>query len=560
MIDCDVTIDDLELTLSQGYIESDYPSFRRRFSPAFFRNCSNAVQSIFDAAADQVIRRHDLRQRVGMAIRRICDLTKDKYPAEFMRGQVLLGELLILTGAGEQGLTIVQQFAERPYLLQDVDLVSRVMHLAARGNMAAGRLDAALAFATWSLEYRIGSRFSSWRHVWSSYRDILAAVSGTSSSAHPAWLRPASAFMLIAQHIEMWRPRRASSRLSELWLRASAALVYAYLRTCSLFRKPWPNSMLPAPLPDVHARVPHAQRPILVTRAMGGIGDLLMMTAGLHHLAAKAGQPVHFATKNMFFPLFKGNPDVVPVDIDGDPIDLSRYSRWINLTDCPAARIESRTRPRVKLSRIEIFAQAMKVKTSKLGRHELMPRYVLDESDRVIQQRFWEKHCPKDCPVIGVQLFSADSYKDYPDMENLVQSLAQRCSVLVFDNKPIEGFVHANVAKVESRPLREAFALAAACDVLVTSDTAFVHLGGALNLPTICLYGPTDGDLFTRFYPKAVVVDSRKNLGCLPCWRNEDIPCRLTMQRESVCLRMLTVDRIVRHVETALSRRAAVAG
>ena len=63
----------------------------------------------------------------------------------------------------------------------------------------------------------------------------------------------------------------------------------------------------------------------LVTRAMGGIGDLLMMTPGLRALnAIDACRPVVLAVPRRFFPVFDGNDDVSLVDIDGD-LDPSAY-------------------------------------------------------------------------------------------------------------------------------------------------------------------------------------------------------------------------------------------
>ncbi|MDH4067131.1 MAG: hypothetical protein OEW19_22245, partial [Acidobacteriota bacterium] len=76
------------------------------------------------------------------------------------------------------------------------------------------------------------------------------------------------------------------------------------------------------------ATAPLAIEATLVTRAMGGIGDLLMMTPGLRALKSmRAPRPVVMAIPRRFFPLFDGNDDVELMDIDDD-FDPAAYREW----------------------------------------------------------------------------------------------------------------------------------------------------------------------------------------------------------------------------------------
>jgi len=182
-----------------------------------------------------------------------------------------------------------------------------------------------------------------------------------------------------------------------------------------------------------------------------------------------------------------------------------------------------------------------------------------------IRDRFFHAHGLLGQSVIGVQLRSDETYRDYPHMPALVQALARSHVVLLFDSRPIPGYDFANTLKVDGLGLREAAALASGCRALVAPDSSFVHLAAALDLPAVGLFGPTDGAVRTSDYPHVRFVDVRRDLRCVPCWRNEEIPCALTGLRQSVCLGEigpLTVAAAVADLigETRFGRAAAAGG
>ena len=297
---------------------------------------------------------------------------------------------------------------------------------------------------------------------------------------------------------------------------------------------------------------------VLVTRAMGGVGDLLMMTPGLHALSQAEGGPVNLALPRRFFPLFAHNDDVRLIDIHQE-LEPSGFGRWFNLTSCPAARVESLTAPRVRRNRIEIFARALSLSRGACRRLARRPLYVVTAEERAYRDRFFEALGLAGRRVVGVQLRADESYRDYPHMEALVRALARSFPVLVFDDRPIPGFDFDDVIRVSGYPLREAFALAGGCAVLVAPDSAFVHLSAALSLPCVALFGPTDGKVRTADYPRCRFLDARRDLRCVPCWRNQDLPCALTGLSTSVCLGEIGVPRVVAAVQDALATVYATA-
>jgi hypothetical protein len=182
------------------------------------------------------------------------------------------------------------------------------------------------------------------------------------------------------------------------------------------------------------------------------------------------------------------------------------------------------------------------------------PRYFLSEADRAGRDRFFAAHGLEGKSVIGVQIRSDETYRDYPHMPALVKTLARDHHLLLFDSRPIVGYDFANVIQVGGQGLREAAALASGCRALVAPDSSFIHLAAALRRPAVGLFGPTDGAVRTSDYPDVRFLDVRRDLRCVPCWRNEEIPCALTGMRASVCLGEIGPLSVAAALEDLLSR------
>ena len=299
---------------------------------------------------------------------------------------------------------------------------------------------------------------------------------------------------------------------------------------------------------------------ILITRAMGGIGDFLMMTPGFHRLKRKYPKDdLVLAIPRQYFSVFEGNTDVCLVDIEDPELRSSDFRKWFNFSDCPAARVESRTAPRVRKSRIDIFGRALGLSRREVRQMEKRPRYFLSEEEKRDREEYWDANGLRGRTVIGIQLASAELYRNYPYMDLLVREIARDYVVLLFDSEPITGFQEENMIRVEKMPLRQAFGIASGCDAIVAPDSVFVHLAAALDIPAVALYGPIDGKVRTSYYPKCLFLDARAKLECIPCWRNEAIPCRLTNMKSSVCMFHISVQAVYTALQEVLRIHGAKA-
>jgi ADP-heptose:LPS heptosyltransferase len=475
-----------------------------------------------------------------------------------------------LMGRREEAAAAALRLVNRPFLLpnrRDLPrMVQKLMHvLANSGHLAVYRQ--ILWKGVSSLHARGALRDALVEQIVKTYRGVFRAVlRGDAPLLHRLLLLLGDSSRLAAKVPGLAVLR---AHLPLRWLHTGCLYVLDRL----IFFRPaaaWPQKPQRAeavPLLDrlrtrMRAGSSAQPRRVLVTRAMGGLGDVLMMTPGLQALARRSPKlEIHFAIPQSFHALLDGLQGVRLLDINADTIDVTRYHRWINLTDCPAGRVEAHQFPNVRHNRIEIFARAMGVSRRRLARHiGLLPFYRVTKEEHAWATQALAEMNPRGLPVIGVQPFAADSYRNWPHMERLVARLAEHALVLVFHHEDPAGFEGANVVKVV-RPLRQSVALLALCERVVVPDSSFLHFSAALGIPAVAIFGAISGRVRTRNYPNVrLLAPAKSEFPCYPCWRHEHKPCHLTNGRESVCLRSISVEQVIDAVDALPQVRAASDG
>ena len=464
-----------------------------------------------------------------------------------------------LTGRREKATKVAHKLVQCPYLLPSrrelPSLCHRLMYILAAGNRIwEYRLVLWIGVSLMQASHAARDAFSA--QIAKTYRGTLRALitNDVPLKYRIPFLLSSLARLLSSSRLLGWTGMDKPIR----WVHLAFLFLFLdrfFIRKNELFRvanrvATGTDQMPPAKRPTWRiSQLWGVRRPprILVTRAMGGIGDILMMTPGLRALAAKyPGAQIDFAIPKSFHSVVDGLPGVRLLDIDEDVINLNAYKRWINLTDCPAGRVESRQTPNVRRNRIEIFARAMGVSKRRLkATIGSLPYYqIKSEEHEWAISRLAELN-PEGKPVIGIQPYAADSYRNWPYMEQLAKELARDHLVLVFHHEPMQGFEYPSVAKIVE-PLRKSIALASVCSKLVVLDSSFLHFSAALRVPTIAIFGAISGRLRTKDYPNVQLVAPKKNeYPCYPCWRHEHKPCHLTNGRESLCLRSISIDDVL---------------
>jgi len=127
-------------------------------------------------------------------------------------------------------------------------------------------------------------------------------------------------------------------------------------------------------------------------------------------------------------------------------------------------------------------------------------------------------------------------------------------TILVFGG-PEEGELKRHVAAamrcpslvVEGASLRQTASLIGRCKLFISNDSGPMHMAVAMGVPTVGLFGPTDHTRTAPYGDGNVVV--RKGLPCSPCWKVQDVGIRRRCDRGISCMRDLSVEEVLGHVE-----------
>lgn len=132
---------------------------------------------------------------------------------------------------------------------------------------------------------------------------------------------------------------------------------------------------------------------------------------------------------------------------------------------------------------------------------------------------------------------------------------------VVFVGGPSERALAASVVEhMRTTPLNlvgetsvaELAALLQRCDALLSSDTGVLHLGTAVGVPCVGIYGPTDWKRTGPFGAGHILL--RANLDCAPCYSAQTMGRDIACVRQYECLRAITVGQVVEAVSRVLAQ------
>lgn len=98
--------------------------------------------------------------------------------------------------------------------------------------------------------------------------------------------------------------------------------------------------------------------------------------------------------------------------------------------------------------------------------------------------------------------------------------------------------------------MTEAAALMARCRMIVSGDTGLMHIAGALGVPVIAIFGPTNIDWV---YPyRSIYRMLSKNLSCSPCFYYSTRSLTCDLYGDFRCITQITVEEVLAEVRRIL--------
>ena len=271
-----------------------------------------------------------------------------------------------------------------------------------------------------------------------------------------------------------------------------------------------------------------------------GLGDVIMTTPVVHAIKQLFGS-VHlgYATNTNYFngalvDVLKYNPDIDEI-LDMEQINDINYDAIINL-HCPCMPYEKRENP--PINRIDLFARHTGIQ---LTDHQ--PRYYIQQEE-VMEGSY--KIAPfRDKPIILHQPFASSSRRML-DPRVYKQVLIQLANyginnlVLTHQGDPPSEIMWDAIPRTRTMHnlgVREIASIMIHCNAVLCPDSSMLHLAGALQVPTVGLFGPTHPDARINYYPDTIAVWKGISLKCAPCWYGDcpmGIACWKMMSAEDI--------------------------
>jgi len=93
--------------------------------------------------------------------------------------------------------------------------------------------------------------------------------------------------------------------------------------------------------------------------------------------------------------------------------------------------------------------------------------------------------------------------------------------------------------------VREAVYLISQCSLFISNDSGLMHIAGALNIPTVAIFGSTNPVTTSPIGEKIIIV--RKEVSCSPCLKE-------TCPTDFRCMNLITVDDVLSAAQTIMKR------
>lgn len=268
-------------------------------------------------------------------------------------------------------------------------------------------------------------------------------------------------------------------------------------------------------------------------REGGGLGDIISMGAAARALRKASPEtgvtlciPDDFVDVAKHFPSVNSVVSLGPLNVIGltrrqrgqKPIPFTLPEGRVVDLWCPGYAYEIASQIRLEYTRSQIFAK----EAGCANLADAIPEWLPTKDERIFASQFLWDHFGEKGPVIGLCPRGTLAMKNIPFdiLEKLIISLCHGFKVVYFDCIP-PSIVHENLVWSNCE-FCQAVAICEQCNALITVDTSFLHVGCAVQVPTLGVFTLTDSKPYESLYPwfKAVQPSIETEYCKIPCNRS----------------------------------------
>ena len=249
-------------------------------------------------------------------------------------------------------------------------------------------------------------------------------------------------------------------------------------------------------------------RRIAIMPDFHGLGDILMLSSPIRLIKEryKDRREIALILDEEFKPLFKENPYVdemiKPKDFNGDKFDQvfevsNRHMLY-----------RRKVRPNVLRSPIDLFCEDVEIKGKKKNLNFYLAEGEILKAKEILSEFTRKK--------IGIHMEASTPIKRWPYFKTLLELIDKDldADVFILGKKKEEGVRGISLYGYD---LRTTAALLNEMDVFIGIDSLLYHLSSALCVPTIGLFGYTNGRIYSRNYPYTEIIQGKCPHSDSPC-------------------------------------------
>jgi ADP-heptose:LPS heptosyltransferase len=288
-----------------------------------------------------------------------------------------------------------------------------------------------------------------------------------------------------------------------------------------------------------------------------GLGDVLLLSPVLRKFQEKwKPHRINFLTNAPYVPLFSGRPFV-----HSTQDWMARHGNHPYVIDLVG--YSERAEDRRLRHRQDVFASYMDVMfkpwgESEEGNAERKPEFDISERESRWAWHELEANGVEQKEVrVGLQLRGAAKVRTWP-IEHC-KKFTKLCGAagykaVIFDHEARMGWEDDHTVNFCGKlTIRQVAALMDKCDVFVAPDSGLLHVAGAMEIPTIGLFGTIPPELRIKYYRNAVAVTALENCkanGGKACFDNAS--CWESGEQRADCMRGITPERVLEEVQKLL--------